>query len=201
MSFSEEYLENDTHEVYMSRKKFLLIGLIFTIVLIILSWCIITYLYDKDFLSSFPAHYPNWQQFLIGSFLGVCGALVILNVLRIKKLSTVKIFFNDIIRGLKLKMSDILIISCCAGLSEEIFFRGSLQPYLGIWITSIIFISLHGYLNPFNWKMSVIGTMMVLVSAGLGYLYELVGLLSAICAHTTFDIVMLYYFVIYIRRD
>jgi hypothetical protein len=74
---------------------------------------------------------------------------------------------------------------------EEILFRGGIQPYLGIWLTSILFVLLHGYLNPRNIPMTFFGIYMVIIVGGLGYLTVRNGLLTAIVAHIVIDWVLL----------
>lgn len=97
-------------------------------------------------------------------------------------------FFSGLIGQLNLRFIDILFISFCAGAGEEILFRGAIQPYLGVWITAILFVALHGYINPFNWRISIYGILMCLIIAGIGYLNDHVGLTSAIAAHFMIDV-------------
>ena len=47
---------------------------------------------------------------------------------------------------------EILFLSFCAGVGEEIVFRGMIQPWLGILTTSFMFIALHGYLSYSSWQ-------------------------------------------------
>lgn len=85
----------------------------------------------------------------------------------------------------------IIFVSLCAGIGEEIFFRGIIQPYLGIVVTAIIFVAIHGYLNPKNLKITVYGVYMVFAIMLLGYLTDKFGLITAITAHTVIDVVLL----------
>lgn len=80
-----------------------------------------------------------------------------------------------------------LLISLSAGVTEEIFFRGYLQPRLGIWASTLCFIAAHAsYGRP-------------LMLVGVGLLSLLYGLLSrwrgniwaSISAHFLFDAVQL----------
>jgi hypothetical protein len=75
-------------------------------------------------------------------------------------------------------------------------FRGALQPLLGIPITSILFVAIHGYLNPRDWRLSIYGLFMTAGIAWLGYLTDSRGLLSAIVGHTIIDV----YLLIYLQR-
>ena len=99
--------------------------------------------------------------------------------------------YARLIHQFNLNNSDILFISCCAGIGEEILFRGAIQPFLGVVLTAIFFVAIHGYLNPRDWRISVYGIFMSAGIAGLGYLAEKNGLLVAIVAHTIIDIYLL----------
>ncbi|MDQ3536108.1 MAG: CPBP family intramembrane metalloprotease, partial [Bacteroidota bacterium] len=87
---------------------------------------------------------------------------------------------------------NIILVSLCAGIGEEIFFRAALQPIIGIWPTAIIFVILHCYINPRNWRISIYGFFMIIIMLGIGYLYETVGLISVMVAHTVIDIILFY---------
>jgi membrane protease YdiL (CAAX protease family) len=80
---------------------------------------------------------------------------------------------------------------------EEILFRGAIQPFLGVAVTSVLFVAVHGYLNPKDWRLSVYGVFMTIGIAWLGYLAETQGLLSAIIGHTIIDV----YLLIYLQRS
>jgi uncharacterized protein len=99
--------------------------------------------------------------------------------------------YARLIQQFNLNNSDILFISCCAGIGEEILFRGAIQPFLGVVLTAIFFVAIHGYLNPRDWRISVYGIFMTAGIALLGYLAETKGLLVAIVAHTVIDIYLL----------
>jgi len=90
---------------------------------------------------------------------------------------------------------DVIFISFCAGFGEELLFRGSLQVYLGVWITAVIFVAIHGYLNPKNLKLSIYGVYMTLAIAVLGYLTEYVGVFASCIAHMLIDIILFYYLI------
>lgn len=202
MNNFENKTDNDIPETYLTRKKFLLLGTAFTLCLTILSWAIITFIQDSSIYEKFINSPEQWMlQISTGFVYGTAGSLFIMLLIQIKFLYKIKLFFLEIIQSFRLKIIDIIIISLFAGFSEELFFRATLQTYLGIWLTSLIFIGLHGYINPFNWRMSIVGAFMIVVSAGLGYLYEYYGLLSAITAHSIFDMFMLYAYVFYYKND
>lgn len=86
-------------------------------------------------------------------------------------------------------MQEILFLSFCAGVGEEIVFRGMIQPWCGVIATSFMFIGLHGYMSYSSWPKVVFGLILLSVGTLLGVLGEYVGLLSAIVAHILYDIV------------
>lgn len=137
---------------------------------------------------TFGENWPN--QVLRGGLFGVSAVACIIWLIEIPFLQEPKQFFRDLLTDAGLKLPDLIFLSMAAGIGEEILFRGAMQPFIGIWPTAIIFVALHGYLNPFNIKMSVYGVLMVIVSAGLGYLFEYVGIYAAIFAHFLIDIVL-----------
>jgi membrane protease YdiL (CAAX protease family) len=84
---------------------------------------------------------------------------------------------------------EILFLSFCAGVGEEIIFRGMIQPWLGILTTSFMFIALHGYMSYSSWPKVIFGLILFAVGTLLGVLGEYVGLLAAIVAHIIYDII------------
>ena len=147
---------------------------------------------DVRFFSLFQTETPWYQQIGIGLGYGIIAALGAWFIVQRAFLSDTRAFFAKLIQDLNLSILDILFISFCAGFGEEILFRGAMQPYLGIWITAIIFVAIHGYLNPKNWRISIYGAYMCLVIAGMGYLCDHLGIMSAIAAHFAVDVVLLY---------
>ena len=152
---------------------------------------IIPYTRDVAFLVYFEGIEKFWLQILMGIVIGVVTAKAAWQIVELPFLFKTKKFFADLIGPLKLDMPQIIIISICAGVGEELFFRGAIQPMLGVWLTAVLFVLLHGYLNPFNMSLTVYGIYMVLVIGVLGLMTEHFGILTAIIAHTLIDIILL----------
>lgn len=138
----------------------------------------------------FAAGIPWTKQLWLGSAFGIIAALNALLLVRTRWFKPSRIFFTGLIASINPGAGHIVFYSLCAGIGEEILFRGAIQPHLGIWWTSVLFIFLHGYLNPFNWPITMYGLFMILISAGLGYLFEIYGIFAAMIAHFMFDLVM-----------
>jgi hypothetical protein len=104
---------------------------------------------------------------------------------------------DRILTNLPLTYSDGIFLSACAGIGEELLFRAGIQPLLGPWITSVVFVALHGYLNPWNWKFSMYGLIVLpfIVIISFGFVHF--GLWFSIAAHFAYDAVL---FVIMIKE-
>ncbi len=86
-------------------------------------------------------------------------------------------------------------ISLAAAIGEELLFRAALQPLLGVWITSFIFLVTHTPVYQFrklNGATLVQAAGVFGASVALGFIYQYVGLLAAVMVHTALDVVGLY---------
>lgn len=175
----------------MSRKIFFLLGFATLVGFSSIGAVIIEKVLDKPFLSIFEQITPWYFQVILGIIYGLLTSWVAWQIVKSSLLTPVRGFFAELIQDLHLTNYEIVFISFCAGVGEEILFRGAIQPLLGIWVTAILFIALHGYINPFNWRLSIYGIVMCFFIAGLGYMYEYIGLISAISAHFAIDVVLL----------
>jgi len=176
----------------MNRRTFFLLGLLTLVGFSSVGGWVIEQFQDIRFISLFQTEIPWYTQIGIGLLYGIVTATGAWLIVQSDLLTDTRTFFARIIQQLRLSIFDILFISFCAGVGEEILFRGAIQPYLGIWITAILFVAIHGYLNPKNWRLSVYGIYMCLVIGGMGYLCDYLGITTAIAAHFAIDVVLLY---------
>lgn len=105
---------------------------------------------------------------------------------------------ENIVKSMRLNFLDCVFLSLCAGIGEELLFRSGVQFYLGPLITSVIFVAIHGYLNPFNWRMSLYGLIVLPFILLISYGLEEFGLWFCIGAHFMYDLVL---FVIMTEKD
>jgi membrane protease YdiL (CAAX protease family) len=94
------------------------------------------------------------------------------------------------ISALNLNLFDKVFLSFCAGFGEEILFRVGMQHYLGVWITSVVFIAIHGYLNPKKPKIALYGLFLLPFILTLAFAYPIYGLWPVIFAHFSYDLVL-----------
>ncbi len=140
----------------------------------------------------FETHIGYFKEMLYGSLTGLMIALLGWKIVHFPLL---KGAYDDIeakIKAFHLSIVDIIFISLCAGIGEEILFRGFIQAFLGIWPTAIFFVAIHGYLRPDRWRRSIYGIYMTVAIAIIGYMKVYWGLSSAIAAHTIVDLVLFY---------
>lgn len=86
-------------------------------------------------------------------------------------------------------------ISLAAAIGEELLFRAALQPLLGVWITSLIFLLTHTPVYQFRKldRATLVQALGVFgASVALGFIYQYVGLLAAVLVHLAIDVVGLY---------
>jgi membrane protease YdiL (CAAX protease family) len=97
---------------------------------------------------------------------------------------------DSIIERMNLKVRDGIFLSLCAGVGEELLFRSGIQTYLGWQITSVLFVAMHGYLNPWNWRFSLYGLLVLPFIFLLSIGFYRFGLWFAVAAHFSYDAVL-----------
>ena len=148
---------------------------------------------DKTPVEFFTENAPWQTQLFRGLLFGITAVLFAFAIVGSYWFKGSRIFFTGLIASINPTLAHIIFYSLCAAVGEEILFRGAIQPHIGIWPASVLFIFLHGYLNPFNMPIMLYGLFMVIISAGLGYLYALFGIYAAMLAHFIFDVAMFSY--------
>jgi len=124
----------------------------------------------------------------------VISVLVTALVLYVPMFSRLRGKLLDLVRPLELGPFDPIWLSLFAGVGEEMLFRGSLQPILGLWWTSLLFACLH--VTPKQYRAVDRATLVYVgaVFAGgvlLGTVFREIGLIAAMAAHATWDTVVI----------
>lgn len=145
-----------------------------------------------DYAAIFVAENP-YLDVVYGLVGGSVLAGLGLAVLQIPALKKVGEFYQQIFTKIHLNWPDILFYSFCAGVGEEILFRGAIQPFLGIWITALLFVLLHGYISIKDIPKSIYGLFLVFVAVAFGYAYEWISIYTAMAAHFVYDVIMFSY--------
>jgi len=145
-----------------------------------------------DLRTSLIGIFPWWKQIVIGVITGALFAFFAQMIIEAPFMRQVNVKYIAVLGGFRLTWNEIVFISLCAGVGEELLFRGALQPIMGILWTSLFFVAIHGYINPRDWRISVYGIYMTVVICVLGWFARSSGLVTAMIAHTLIDIWLLH---------
>lgn len=132
-----------------------------------------------------------WLQLVSGLLLGTAMGFFALWMVQRRFMEPVMERYSTLLGPWLQRRSDRLLVSLCAGVGEELFFRGALQFWLGIPITAVLFVAIHGYLDPRDWRITVYGVAMTAMIMLLGWMADNQGLLAPMAAHTMIDVVLL----------
>lgn len=135
---------------------------------------------------------PVVEQVAAGVVSGaLASALVLTTTLRGRFGLPLRSMLAGLVPMIPRNLAAIALISICAGVSEEVLFRGVLQPILGIWLTSLLFVVAHGMLFVHRLAVAQYAGFLFLASVGLGVLMNEYGLYAAIVAHAVVDLINL----------
>ncbi|MFK8046714.1 MAG: CPBP family intramembrane glutamic endopeptidase [Crocinitomicaceae bacterium] len=96
--------------------------------------------------------------------------------------------------NIKLSTFFVVFLSVAAGFGEEVFFRGALQPLIGILGTSFVFVLIHGYFSLKNVVLNVFGILLFGFIVFISWMAKEYSLWHAIAAHFSYDLVLLFYY-------
>lgn len=149
------------------------------------------YFFENYTLASFLRWDEIWQpETILGINLGVVYAFLALLFMGAPVFDKLPNRIEHLVRGMNLKWWDALFLSICAGVGEELLFRTGVQLLIGPWITSILFVAIHGYLNPFNWRMSLYGLIVLPFIFLISFGFDTFGQWFSIGAHFSYDFVL-----------
>lgn len=175
----------------MSRKKIIFLASFTLIIFPLPVFIFFHYFESKNILDLLQLNTFGIVQIGYGLQFGFVYAFFANLLLKSTLFDKLPLKIDEIIKSMNLSYLDALYISFCAGFGEEILFRVGIQHYLGVILTSIFFVAIHGYLNPFNWRFSIYGLIVLPFILILSYGYEYFGLWFAIAAHFSYDAVLL----------
>lgn len=158
----------------------------------VFAW-LVMYFTEQDFWALFQLNLE--QAFSIPTFLsaGIIFGLVVIWLTELPYFENALSKYRNILGEIKITRWSAFFLSVCAGVGEEIFFRGALQPLFGIWITAIFFVVIHGYVSFKNWKVNVFSISLILFIVLLGWAARELTLWHAIAGHFSYDLVLLMY--------
>lgn len=127
---------------------------------------------------------------LIGLELGLVYGFFVIAISQLPLFEELSSPQTKILKDINLTWIDAVFISLCAGFGEEILFRVGLQTWFGPWLTSFIFIAIHGYFSPFSLKKNALGLLLFPFILLISFSYEIFGLWFVVAAHFSYDLLM-----------
>ena len=174
----------------LKKQTIYLFGWITLVLFPLPTFLVLGYLESKTFLEIIDLKTINSAYSLIGLEFGIIYAFLAILLLRAPVFDKLPNRIEPMIREMKLSFIDMIFLSLCAGIGEELLFRVGLQYYLGPWVTSFIFVAIHGYFNPLNWRKSLYGAIVFPFILLISFAYETFGLWFCIAAHFSYDLVL-----------
>ena len=165
-------------------------GIITLVVFPIPTFVVLYFLEDSSYIEVLQIN--NWRlsPILLGLLLGVLYSLVALFFMQSKVFEKLPTRIEQVVKDMNLTILDCIFLSICAGVGEELLFRSGVQLYLGPILTSIVFVAIHGYLNPMNWRMSLYGLIVLPFIIFISYGFIEYGLWFSVAAHFSYDLVL-----------
>lgn len=177
----------------LTTGRLLIISVVSANIYVFFSFLIIRFWHEGGPGDVFASTFALWQQVGFGVGAGCLATTIIYFVIKHTPVSKVLSDFTifEALSKANFSFFDNAQISIFAGAGEELLFRGAIQPLLGNTFTSFIFIAIHGYFKFKTPAHIFYGLMMFGLSFMLGFLFEHIGLISAMIAHAVYDLIML----------
>lgn len=174
----------------LQKRKFFLLALITLLLFPSVGMLLLYFIEGKDFVEVLELNSLLRFSTMLGigwGFLYGVGIMIISKIPRINELYDKQ---KNILKSLHLTWFHMAFVSFCAGFGEEVLFRAALQTWLGPWWTTLIFIAIHGYLDPRSWRKMLPGILLFPFILTIAFGYEKYGLWCCVGAHTAYDFAM-----------
>ena len=176
----------------MKKKSLLLLGLVTLLVFPIPAFIGLYFIEGITPIQVMQFNRMDAYPIALGIIAGMLYAVVALGFMMAPVFEKLPTRIETVIAKMRLNTWHCLFLSLCAGVGEEILFRSGIQYFIGPIITSILFVAIHGYLNPFNWRISLYGIIVLPFIFLLSYALDEFGLWFCIGAHFSYDFVLFY---------
>ncbi len=174
----------------MEKRKIYFLGLITLLVFPLPAFFILYFSEGIDPLDILKIGDHWFQNILYGFCLGLAYALFAFVILQAPIFRKVPLKVTDLVKKLRLNYLDAIFLSICAGIGEELLFRVGVQYYLGIYLTAILFVAVHGYFSLKKPLMSLYGLLVLPLALILGFGYEYFGFWFAAAIHFFYDLTL-----------
>ncbi len=174
----------------MKKNKLYILGLI-TLVLFPIPAYLYHYWVNSTSLHDFlELDTIKISSIVAGGVFGISYAIFALFMMKIPLYQKIPLKIDELVRSLNLTYADAIFLSLCAGIGEELLFRSGIQDLLGVWVTSLLFVAIHGYFSLRKPLMNLYGILVLPFILIIGYCYEWFGLWMVVSAHTFYDLTL-----------
>jgi membrane protease YdiL (CAAX protease family) len=178
----------------MDRKTLLLVGSAIFLALTVLAWGGL-YLSGEPLGETLARGEPIGRQLVWGTTIGVLlSGIGLVLVYRFQFLRTYRDIVEALYWDIRPRWLDLLYIGLGAGWSEELFFRGLLQPHIGLFWSSVLFWLAHGAFSLKHPGINLYGLAVFAAGILLGWIFETQGLVAAMSSHAALDLTTLFGF-------
>ncbi|MFA5575291.1 MAG: CPBP family glutamic-type intramembrane protease [Brumimicrobium sp.] len=158
-----------------------------------IGYLILYFFEDYSFLQFFQL--LEWEQFgnainLIGLEFGFIYGFIILFISQAPIFREFSLPQTKMLKSLNLNFFDAVFVAFCAGFGEEILFRVVIQSFLGPWVTTFIFIAIHGYFSLRYFKKNILGLSLFPFILLISFGYVEFGFWFVVAAHFSYDLLM-----------
>lgn len=122
-----------------------------------------------------PLAATGWSHVMLSSAMGlvIAGVTIASTELLLRRALWARALRTEFRAALEGASSgDLVMLALASGCAEELLFRGALQPWLGLWITSLLFGAVHFVPNkallPWTFWAGVMGVLLGLVHEHTG---------------------------------
>lgn len=174
----------------MSKLKIHLLGWVTLLLFPLPAYFCVHYFKDVDLQTFLQLENIKLIPIAYGIEFGIIFAFLAILILKSPIFKTIPLPIDGLVKDLKLNYFDAVFLSLCAGIGEELLFRSGMQTFFGVWLTSFIFVAIHGYFSLKKIKMSLYGLVVFPFILLISYGYEHFGLWFSIAAHFSYDLVL-----------
>ena len=176
----------------LTRRAVIIFSLAVTGIFALLAWIITVYFRQQSFNALFTTGQPLTAQIILGLLLGITIAVAAVPILlKASVFARVRGFIREILNQIRPTGFDMILVALLAGFGEELFFRATLQPILGLWLTSLLFALAHTGISLSLAKLAFASFVFVM-GLLLGTLFQQSGLVAAIVMHAVYDLIFLF---------
>jgi membrane protease YdiL (CAAX protease family) len=176
----------------LNKSKILFFGWVTLLLMPLPAYFALHYFKEVDIYAFFQVANFKTIPILYGLEFGIVYAFLAMLLLQAPVFKTIPLPIDKLVKDLNLNYVDAVFLSLCAGIGEELLFRTGIQTFLGVWITSFLFVAVHGYFSLKKIKMSLYGLVVLPFILLISYGFEHFGLWFSISAHFAYDLVLFF---------